>query len=60
MTAEMRSSPAPVSTEGAGSGMRADDGRTVRATTPEDVAVQLSFARKVVVVPKKLVNVVAA
>ncbi|MFN8222317.1 MAG: NAD(P)(+) transhydrogenase (Re/Si-specific) subunit beta [Gaiellales bacterium] len=30
---------------------RADDGRTVRATTPEDVAVQLSFARKVVVVP---------
>jgi NAD(P) transhydrogenase subunit beta len=36
---------------GAASGMRADDGRTVRATTPEDVAVQLSFARKVVVVP---------
>ncbi len=36
---------------GAGSMMRADDGRTVRATTPEDVAVQLSFARKVVVVP---------
>ena len=36
---------------GAGSSMRADDGRTVRATTPEDVAVQLSFARKVVVVP---------
>ena len=36
---------------GAGSAMRADDGRTVRATTPEDVAVQLSFARKVVVVP---------
>jgi proton-translocating NAD(P)+ transhydrogenase subunit beta len=30
---------------------RADDGRVVRATTPEDVAVQLSFARKVVVVP---------
>ena len=30
---------------------RADDGRTVRATTPTDVAVQLSFARKVVVVP---------
>src|SRR6188472_1194061 len=30
---------------------RVDDGRTVRATTPEDVAVQLSFARKVVVVP---------
>ena len=30
---------------------RADDGRTVRSTTPEDVAVQLSFARKVVVVP---------
>jgi H+-translocating NAD(P) transhydrogenase subunit beta len=32
-------------------GERADDGRTVRATTPDDVAVQLSFARKVVVVP---------
>jgi NAD(P) transhydrogenase subunit beta len=31
--------------------VRVDDGRTVRATTPEDVAVQLSFARKVVVVP---------
>jgi NAD(P) transhydrogenase subunit beta len=31
--------------------VRADDGRTVRATTPEDVAVQLSFARKVIVVP---------
>jgi NAD(P) transhydrogenase subunit beta len=29
----------------------ADDGRTVRATTPQDVAVQLSFARKVVIVP---------
>jgi proton-translocating NAD(P)+ transhydrogenase subunit beta len=36
----------------AGAGMgRADDGRTVRATTPQDVAVQLSFARKVIVVP---------
>ena len=36
----------------AGAGQtRADDGRTVRATTPEDVAVQLSFARKVIVVP---------
>jgi NAD(P) transhydrogenase subunit beta len=32
-------------------GGRVDDGRTVRATTPEDVAVQLSFARKVIVVP---------
>jgi proton-translocating NAD(P)+ transhydrogenase subunit beta len=32
-------------------GAREDDGRTVRATTPEDVALQLSFARKVVVVP---------
>ena len=32
-------------------GPRAEDGRTVRATTPDDVAVQLSFARKVVVVP---------
>jgi NAD(P) transhydrogenase subunit beta len=36
----------------AGAGQaRVDDGRTVRATTPEDVAVQLSFSRKVVVVP---------
>jgi NAD(P) transhydrogenase subunit beta len=32
-------------------GARTDDGRTVRATTPEDVAVQLSFARKVIIVP---------
>jgi NAD(P) transhydrogenase subunit beta len=30
---------------------RADDGRTVRSTTADDVAVQLSFARKVIVVP---------
>jgi NAD(P) transhydrogenase subunit beta len=30
---------------------RVDDGRTVRATSPEDVAVQLSFARRVVIVP---------
>ena len=30
---------------------RLDDGRTARATSAEDVAVQLSFARKVVVVP---------
>jgi proton-translocating NAD(P)+ transhydrogenase subunit beta len=30
---------------------RTDDGRTVRATSPEDVAVQLSFARKVIIVP---------
>jgi NAD(P) transhydrogenase subunit beta len=36
----------------AGAGQaRADDGRTVRATTADDVAVQLSFARRVVVVP---------
>jgi H+-translocating NAD(P) transhydrogenase subunit beta len=35
---------------GAG-GARADDGRTVRSTTPEDVAVQLGFARKAIVVP---------
>jgi NAD(P) transhydrogenase subunit beta len=34
-----------------GAGAARDDGRTVRATTPEDVAVQLSFARKVIVVP---------
>ena len=30
---------------------RIDDGRTVRATSPEDVAVVLSFARKVIIVP---------
>jgi NAD(P) transhydrogenase subunit beta len=35
----------------AAGGARADDGRTVRATTAEDVAVQLSFARKVIVAP---------
>ena len=33
------------------SGRATDDGRTVRSTTPEDVAVQLSFARKVIVAP---------
>jgi NAD(P) transhydrogenase subunit beta len=32
-------------------GARVDDGRTVRATTADDVAVQLSFARKVIIVP---------
>ena len=36
---------------GGGAARATDDGRTVRATTPEDVAVQLAFARKVVVVP---------
>ncbi len=36
---------------GAGSSVHADDGRTVRSTTPEDVAVQLSFAQKVIIVP---------
>ena len=36
---------------GGGAARGTDDGRTVRATTPEDVAVQLSFARKVIVVP---------
>ena len=36
----------------AGAGQaRADDGRTVRATTAGDVAVQLSYATKVIVVP---------
>jgi H+-translocating NAD(P) transhydrogenase subunit beta len=30
---------------------RSDDGRTVRSTTPEDVAVMLGFARKAIVVP---------
>ena len=34
-----------------GDAVRADDGRTVRATSPEDVAVQLSFARKVIIAP---------
>jgi proton-translocating NAD(P)+ transhydrogenase subunit beta len=37
--------------QAAAGGPRADDGRTVRATSPEDVAVQLSFARKVIVAP---------
>jgi NAD(P) transhydrogenase subunit beta len=37
--------------QAAGGQARTDDGRTVRATTPEDIAVQLSFARKVIVVP---------
>ena len=37
--------------QAAGAGPRTDDGRTVRATTPEDVAVMLSFARKAIVVP---------
>ena len=32
-------------------GARADDGRTVRSTTPEDVAALLAYARRVVVVP---------
>ncbi|MCS7007123.1 MAG: NAD(P)(+) transhydrogenase (Re/Si-specific) subunit beta [Gaiellaceae bacterium] len=35
----------------AGAGGRGEDGRTVRATTPEDVAVQLAFARKVIIAP---------
>ncbi len=30
---------------------RVDDGRTVRATSPEDVAVMLSYARRVIIVP---------
>ncbi len=33
------------------SSVRADDGRTVRSTTPEDVAALLAYARSVVVVP---------
>jgi NAD(P) transhydrogenase subunit beta len=37
--------------QASGSAARTDDGRTVRATSPEDVAVQLSFARKVIVAP---------
>ena len=32
-------------------GERAVDGGTVRATTPDDVAVQLSFARRVIIAP---------
>ena len=36
----------------AGGGVAAaDDGRTVRSTTPEDLAIMLNFARKVVFVP---------
>jgi NAD(P) transhydrogenase subunit beta len=35
----------------ASGGRATDDGRTVRSTTPEDVAVQLSFARRAIVVP---------
>jgi H+-translocating NAD(P) transhydrogenase subunit beta len=34
-----------------GSASRADDGRTVRATSADDVAVMLSFARKAIFVP---------
>jgi NAD(P) transhydrogenase subunit beta len=34
-----------------GGSARTDDGRTVRATTPDDVAVMLSFARKAIFVP---------
>ena len=30
---------------------RVDDGRTVRSTSPEDVAVMLSYARKVIIIP---------
>ncbi len=40
-----------VQTAAAAAGRATDDGRTVRATTPEDVAVQLSFARRVIVAP---------
>jgi proton-translocating NAD(P)+ transhydrogenase subunit beta len=36
---------------GAGGARESDDGRTARATTPEDVAVQLAYARRVIVVP---------
>ncbi len=35
----------------ASGGRATDDGRTVRSTTAEDVAVQLAFARKAIVVP---------
>jgi NAD(P) transhydrogenase subunit beta len=34
-----------------GGAMRADDGRTVRATTAEDAATLLSYARNVIIVP---------
>jgi NAD(P) transhydrogenase subunit beta len=34
-----------------GSAGAADDGRTVRSTTPEDLAIMLAYARKVVFVP---------
>jgi NAD(P) transhydrogenase subunit beta len=35
----------------AGPGEGADDGRTVRSTTPEDLAIMLGYARRVVFVP---------
>jgi NAD(P) transhydrogenase subunit beta len=35
----------------AGAGAGAADGRSARSTTPEDVAIMLSFARRVVIVP---------
>ncbi len=34
-----------------GTGTALDDGRSARATTPEDVAIMLSYARRVVIVP---------
>jgi NAD(P) transhydrogenase subunit beta len=36
---------------GVGAAARADDGRTVRPTTAEDVAVMLAYAQRVIVVP---------
>jgi H+-translocating NAD(P) transhydrogenase subunit beta len=42
---------APAGGAETGAAMRADDGRTVRATTAEDAATLLSYARNVIIVP---------
>jgi NAD(P) transhydrogenase subunit beta len=42
---------APAGGAETGGAMRADDGRTVRATTAEDAATLLSYARNVIIVP---------
>src|SRR5213076_3044410 len=42
---------APAGGTETGGAMRADDGRTVRATTAEDAATLLAYARSVIIVP---------
>ena len=42
---------APAGGAETGGAMRADDGRTVRSTTPEDAATLLAYARNVIIVP---------